>query len=1163
MSNAPTHSVRSAIATGPLLLLLFFLIGCLAPGAALAVDGSDSLNFRTISDGCGPFGVGKYEAQDTSISYCMNQDCPGPSKPGGPWRTYNQGWTWLDDEFAAIVCHGYPSNTSFGGHNLSPDLARAATQIAVWMLNGTTHPDGTYSYTNSKGVARSGRFYENAEAVAAARWLYDSAKSGSIKAAPHRARRYYGPVSGEGRHQDMLYVLPAVSISFQKQSSQADITAGNDTYRLGGATFDIFESAGDARVGTIQMDENGRAQATLLPNTAYYLVETKAPAGYIPRSDRIAFPTQNSGEHVTVNEQPGTITLRIAKIDAATDAGAQVGASLAGAEFTCVSQSTPGWTRTLTTDENGQAILDDVPLGTFTIYESKAPEGYLISNDCWSYTVGAEQLGDTGIVELESRIPNIPIAFDLEISKFKDHGDNDESGLEQPAGGVVFEVVSNSSQQVVGTLTTNVYGFASTKDQPEAWFGAGKRPASAHGAIPYDRAGYTVREVVETVPEGFKQAGEWTITAEQTADGAELQYIVDNHALSTHLQIVKRDAQTGGTVPLAGFTFQLLDSHHEPVSQTCWYPTHNVMNTFTTDTAGAVTLPESLNPGTYYVHEASAKEPYLRGEDLEITIPADRNLTPVAVASFYDDAATGSIEIIKTDAVDGRTLAGATFDIRAGGDIVRADDSIVALDGETVATVTTDERGHARVDHLSLGCGTAIYEVVETQAPEGYLLNPTPHTVKLSYADQQTPVIEAHLDVSNDYTKIDVSKVDACGGQEVTGAELVLCDFNGNEIDSWTSSGKPHHIEHLSPGTYTLRETMSPRTYDLAEEITFEVKATGEVQTVAMKDTPIEIRGRIDKRQEIAQPVVSKLVANGDGKNRAKARANTQGAFSYTIDAKNESSTWVDELTITDDLECDKDGAAKLVAVETPIAVGDLNGLCNVWYRTSPAGTDDTGKQVNATLDDGHRNPWLETEEVTKLLGDDMRLVDYDGWHLWKADIPTDKSVTLDTKEIDLTGDAVITGIRFEYGAVAADFTTRSEADSWTRDDLKDEHDDLDDAKAVLSSDARGAVVHMQATSSYTPQAALANSARVDLCRNGGGDKLEAHDEDRVIQRCALPQNLPATGSVTAAACITALLTTGTAALWFARLKSVTKKRQHDKKAGEPVSRLARLGHKR
>lgn len=1143
MSNAPTHSVHSAIATGPLLLLLFFLIGCLTPGAALAVDGSDALNFRTISDGCGPFGVGKYEAQDTSISYCMNQDCPGPSKPGGPWRTYDQGWTWLDDEFAAIVCHGYPSSTSFGGHNLSPDLARAATQIAVWMLNGTTRPDGTYSYTNSKGVVRSGRFYENAEAIAAARWLYESAKSGSIKAAPHRARRYHGPVSGEGRHQDMLYVLPAVSVSFQKQSSQADITAGNDTYRLGSATFDIFESAGDARVGTIQMDENGHAQATLLPNTAYYLVETKAPAGYIPRGDRIAFTTQNSGEHVTINEQPGTITLRIAKTDAATDAGAQVGASLAGAEFTCVSQSTPGWTRTLTTDENGRAILNGVPLGTFTIYESKAPEGYLISNDCWSYTVGAEQLGDTGIVELESRIPNIPIAFDLEISKFKDHGNNDESGLEQPAGGVVFEVVSNSSQQVVGTLTTNVYGFASTKDQPEAWFGAGKRPAGAHGAIPYDRAGYTVREVAETVPEGFKQAGEWTIEANQISDGAELQYIVDNHALSTHLQIVKRDVQTGASVPLAGFTFQLLDSNHKPVSQTCWYPAHNVMNTFTTDATGTVTLPESLVPGTYYVRETSAKEPYLVGEEIEVNIPADINLTPVAIASYYDRAATGNIRIVKTNAVDGSSLAGAIFEIRASGDIVRPDGGIAAADGETVATVTTDETGEACADNLPLGSGTARYEVVETQAPTGFLLDRTSHIVDLTYADQKTPVVEARLNVSDDYTKVDISKVDASGEQEVEGARLTLYGPDKTEIDSWTSSDKPHRVEHLTPGTYSLREMMSPRTYDLAEEITFEIKETGEVQSVAMKDTPIEIKGQVDKRQELVQPIGKGLLANGDGKNRAATQTNTDGLFSYTIDARNDSATWVDEFTITDDLECAEDDTARFVSVETPVAIGDLNGLCNVWYRTSPAGTSDSGKEANATLDNGHRNPWLETEEVTKLLGDDVRLVDYDGWHLWKADIPTDRSVTLDTKEIDLTDDVVITGIRFEYGAVAADFTTRSEAGSWTRDDLKDEHDDLDDAKASLNSDARGAVVHMQATSSYTPQTALVNSARVDLCRNGGGDKLEAHDEDRVIQRCARPQNLPATGSVAVAACITALLTSGTAAIWFARLRSAIKKR--------------------
>ena len=146
---------------------------------------------------------------------------------------------------------------------------------------------------------------------------------------------------------------------------------------------------------------------------------------------------------------------------------------------------------------------------------------------------------------------------------------------------------------------------------------------------------------------------------------------------------------------------------------------------------------------------------------------------------------------------------------------------------------------------------------------------------------------------------------------------LSLHGADGTEIDAWTSSDKPHRIEHLLPGTYTLREVMPPRTYDLAEDMTFEIKATGEVQTVAMKDAPIEIEGKVDKRQEIARPIGKGLVANGDGKNRAVAQSDADGSFSYTLDAKNESNTWVDEFTITDDLECAKEGTAKLIAIET------------------------------------------------------------------------------------------------------------------------------------------------------------------------------------------------------------------------------------------------------
>ena len=137
---------------------------------------------------------------------------------------------------------------------------------------------------------------------------------------------------------------------------------------------------------------------------------------------------------------------------------------------------------------------------------------------------------DTGMLSSKAVFQH-PLAFDLVISKFKDHGDNDESGLEQLAGGVVFEVVSNTHNRVVGTLTTNVYGFASTKDQPEAWYGAGKRPAGAPVPFPTTARATLVREVAETV---LKDLSKQENTAEQTAASKRFQYIVDNHALSTH-----------------------------------------------------------------------------------------------------------------------------------------------------------------------------------------------------------------------------------------------------------------------------------------------------------------------------------------------------------------------------------------------------------------------------------------------------------------------------------------------------------------------------------------------------------------------------------------------------------------------------------------------------
>ncbi len=271
---------------------------------------------------------------------------------------------------------------------------------------------------------------------------------------------------------------------------------------------------------------------------------------------------------------------------------------------------------------------------------------------------------------------------------------------------------------------------------------------------------------------------------------------------------------------------------------------------------------------------------------------------------------------------------------------MRPDGSIAALDGETVATVTTDETGEARADNLPLGSGTAIYEVSDISAKLICSIR-QPILSNLSYADQKTPVVEARLNVSDDYTKVDISKVDASGEQEVEGAQLTLYGPDKTEIDSWTSSDKPHRVEHLAPGTYSLREMMSPRTYDLAEEITFEIKDTGEVQTVAMKDAPIEIKGQVDKRQELVQPIEKGLLANGDGKNRPRCKPIRMGfsPIPSTLETIQLPGLMSSQLPMI--FSAPRTIRRDSSPFETPVAIGDLNGLCNVWYRTTPLDSSD------------------------------------------------------------------------------------------------------------------------------------------------------------------------------------------------------------------------------
>lgn len=217
--------------------------------------------------------------------------------------------------------------------------------------------------------------------------------------------------------------------------------------------------------------------------------------------------------------------------------------------------------------------------------------------------------------------------------------------------------------------------------------------------------------------------------------------------------------------------------------------------------------------------------------------PSNSNYQPVA--NMYKETKTSdavgkltlkrtvSVPFLKVDAETGETISGAELKLtNSAGKVIKTWTS--SKDAEVVTGLTA---------------GT--YTLTETKAPDGYKAIDV--TVKFSI-DAQGNILDSKgekivkIIITNEKKTggVEISKQDITNKEELPGATLVIKDSTRNIIGEWVSTDKPHYIEKLTPGTYTLTETIAPVGYILSEEtITFEVKDDGSITKVVMYNTPL------------------------------------------------------------------------------------------------------------------------------------------------------------------------------------------------------------------------------------------------------------------------------------------------------------------------------------
>ena len=229
---------------------------------------------------------------------------------------------------------------------------------------------------------------------------------------------------------------------------------------------------------------------------------------------------------------------------------------------------------------------------------------------------------------------------------------------------------------------------------------------------------------------------------------------------------------------------------------------------------GKLTFEADLPIGFSYVVKETSPAPGFATTDevQEFTFTAESSdKATVSYEFIFEDEPT-VFEFTKTSLTDGKEVEGAKL-------------TVTDENGEVVDEWVSGKEPHI-IKELVVG---QTYTMTEVLPAPGYV---TAESIQFTVED--TAEVQK-IEMKDDVTKVEISKTDIAG-KELPGAKLTILDENGEVVEIWTSTEEPHYIEMLPIGKYILHEESAPEGYLIAEDVEFEVKDTGEIQKVVMKD---------------------------------------------------------------------------------------------------------------------------------------------------------------------------------------------------------------------------------------------------------------------------------------------------------------------------------------